>query len=82
MQQTYSKGKRKKIVIDNENFYITITPNSVTATVPFENRPENLKLRQIIDSICETITTTLEELTDEQDRPTSQALLHSMPTAN
>ena len=64
MQQPHTKGKRKKIVIDNENFYITITPNSVTATIPHENRDENMKLRQLIDSICETITTTLEELTD------------------
>lgn len=61
-------GKRKKVVIDNENFYITITPTSVTATVPFENRKEKETLRQIIDSLMDQITETLEELEDERNR--------------
>jgi hypothetical protein len=59
-------GLRKRIQIDNENFYITVTPTSVTATIPRKNRSENMKLRQIVDALTDTITETLEELADVQ----------------
>jgi hypothetical protein len=48
--------KRVKTVIDGENFYLLIGMNFVDCTVPFENRPENVKLRTIVDTICRTIT--------------------------
>jgi len=47
---------RKKVVIADENFYLLIGKNFVFATTPFENRPENAKLRQIVDTICYEIT--------------------------
>ena len=44
--------KRIKTVIDGENFYFVIGENFVHATTPYENRPENHKLRVIVDTIC------------------------------
>jgi hypothetical protein len=48
--------KRVKAEIDGENFYITVGADFVHATVPYENRPDNAKLRRIVDSICHSIT--------------------------
>jgi hypothetical protein len=47
---------RRKIVLDEENFYLLIGKNFVLATTPFENRPENEKLRRIVDAICHEVT--------------------------
>jgi len=47
-----ARCKRIKAVIDNENFYFVIGENFVHATCPYENRPENHKLRVIVDTIC------------------------------
>jgi len=47
---------RRKVVIDDENFYFVIGPNFVHATTPHENRPENEKLRRIVDAICHEVT--------------------------
>ena len=47
---------RRKIIIENENFYFVIGPNFVHATTPYENRPENEKLRRIVDAICHEVT--------------------------
>lgn len=47
---------RKKVVIDGENYYLTIGPNFVHPTTPYENRPENEKLRRIVETICDVIT--------------------------
>jgi len=49
---------RRKIVIDGENYYLTIGKDFAHATTPYENRPENAKLREIVDKICEEITNT------------------------
>ena len=53
---------RKMIEIDGENFYIMIGKNFVDTTVPFENRPDRMKLRQMLDSICDCITEGLQEV--------------------
>ena len=55
-------GVRKRVVINEENYYLTITPTSVDATVPYENRPDRLQERIVIDTICNVITETLESL--------------------
>ncbi len=49
--------QRHRVTIEGENFYFIIGPDFIHATVAHENRPENQKLRQIVDSICEAITT-------------------------
>jgi hypothetical protein len=48
--------KRRQITIDDEHFYLIIGRDFVHATVPHENRLENQKLRQLVDTICATIT--------------------------
>lgn len=48
--------KRIKIVVDEENFYLIVGSNFVHATTPYENRPENHKLRVIVDTLCTEIT--------------------------
>lgn len=48
--------KRVKAEIDGENFYITVGANFAHGTVPHENRPDNAKLRLIVDTICHKIT--------------------------
>ena len=48
--------KRHKITIDGENFYLIVGDNWVRVTTPYENRPENHKLRVIVDTLCAAIT--------------------------
>ena len=52
---------RRKVVIDGENFYLVIGKNFAHGTTPYENRPENEKVRRIVDTICEEITRVQEE---------------------
>jgi len=47
---------RRKVMIDNEAFYLVIGKNFAHSTTPYENRPENEKVRRIVDTICEEIT--------------------------
>jgi hypothetical protein len=53
-------GIRRRVEIDGENYYIVVTPNSVTITTPFENRPENIQRRLVIDRLADEITATME----------------------
>jgi hypothetical protein len=64
-------GVRKRIVIDGKNFYLTVGTTFVDCTVPYENRPENLKLRQIVDSLCEQISEVMEKNHDKLIRRTT-----------
>jgi len=48
--------KRRQVTIDGEHFYLIIGRDFVHATEPHENRPENQKTRQLVDTICEIIT--------------------------
>lgn len=51
--------KRYKVVIDGENFYLTVGANFAEATVPRENSRDKEKLRKIVDTLCKTITKAL-----------------------
>jgi hypothetical protein len=53
-------GIRRRVEIDGENYYIVVTHNSVTITTPFENRPENITRRLVIDRLADEITATME----------------------
>lgn len=53
---------RKKFELDGENFYITVGKTFTHATVPYENRPDKMKLRETVDLLCEKISEALEEL--------------------
>ncbi len=48
--------KRKRITINNENFYLVVGKTFVDCTVPHENRPENLELRNVVDTLCGEIS--------------------------
>jgi len=52
--------KRKRIVINGENFYKFQGKTFVDCTTSYENRPENLKLRQAVDTLCEEISKDME----------------------
>lgn len=52
-------AKRRRIVIDNENFYLTVGTNFVFATVPRENDPMMAGTRLIVETLCREITTAL-----------------------
>ena len=52
--------KRKVIEIKNENFYLIVGKNFIDATIAHENRPENLELRMIVETLCREATTLLE----------------------
>lgn len=54
-------GKRKRMEIGGEYFYFTCTRGDdgwihFTATVPYENRDENRKIRAAVDLTCKTLT--------------------------
>ena len=51
---------RIKAEIGGENYYIMVGDKFVMATVPHENRPDQQKMRGIVDQICETITEGME----------------------
>jgi len=61
---------RKRIVIDGENFYITMGKRFVTATISHENRSENEKTRRVVDSICDAITEILIEAQEKNENNT------------
>jgi hypothetical protein len=47
---------RSRVVIDGENFYVTVGRNFVDATVPRENSNDRAKLRRIVKTLCDEIT--------------------------
>lgn len=44
---------------DGTQFYFMMGKNFITCTVPFENRPENEKTREIMDAFCDAVTQAL-----------------------
>lgn len=48
-------GKRKKVVVDDENWYLTIGKKFLTVTVPHENRPDRREKRLVLDVLCEHV---------------------------
>lgn len=62
MAELVGIGKRKRVELWGQNFYLTVTRNSVDITVPYENRPEQLELRLTIDKLCKEITSLMEQL--------------------
>ena len=50
-------GKRHLVKIDNENIYLFISKSGKhEATIPYENRPENLKERLHMDAIMKRLS--------------------------
>lgn len=59
--------ERHRVVIDGENFYLTVGRTFVEATVPFENTNDREKLRRIVKELTNAITRAMggEVLEDE-----------------
>lgn len=54
---------RKRVEINGENYYIIACDDyTIKATTPYENRPENMKERQVVDMVCDTVSSILKEL--------------------
>ena len=50
---------RKRITINDENYYLVVGTDFVMATVPYENRPERMNERRVVETLCDEITTAL-----------------------
>lgn len=51
------KGSRHLVEIDGENIYLAIFDNGKhEATIPHENRPENLKARRQMDAVMRRLS--------------------------
>jgi len=49
--------KRHKVTLRNgENFYFIMGNDFIQCSPPFENRPENMKTRMLLDDFCDAIT--------------------------
>jgi len=59
---------KKRVQIDNENFYVTVGKTFATCTVPRENDPMMTQTRRIAETICDTITELLEMQSSKADR--------------
>ncbi|MGI6655276.1 MAG: hypothetical protein ACOX5Z_00290 [Desulfobulbus sp.] len=59
-------GRRKRLVIDGENYYLVVTSGPdgphVCCTCPRENAPDNLRMRAAVDALCIEITSMLRTL--------------------
>ena len=59
-----SKGepcKRRRVENGGQNFYLVVGNTFIDATIPHENRPENIELRRIIDTLCLDVSALLAE---------------------
>lgn len=58
MNQDFEEEKciRKRITINDENYYLVVGKDFVMATVPHQNRPDRLNERIIVERICEEIS--------------------------
>ena len=49
--------KRHKVTLrDGSNFYFIMGKDFIQCSPPFENRPENVKTRMLLDDFCDAIT--------------------------
>lgn len=49
--------QRHKVKLRNgHNFYFTMGEDFIQCSPPFENRPENLEMRMLLDDFCDKIT--------------------------
>jgi len=50
-------GIRERVkLIDDDHWYFYISDTAIVPTVPYENRPEQLKVREAVEKVCEYIT--------------------------
>lgn len=64
-RQEVDDCKRRRVEIGGQNFYLMVGKTFVDVTVPHENRPESLPLREIVETLCREITNIMEEGEDD-----------------
>lgn len=55
-----------------KNLYVLITAKECIAKFAYENRPENEKLREIINAVCDAVTLGLQKLDSRGQSDTSK----------
>lgn len=56
-KEPYEACGRYKVTLRNgQNFYFTMGENFIQCCPPFENRPENIETRMLLDDFCDAIT--------------------------
>ena len=58
---------RKKIQVDGLNYYLIVGDDFVSATIPYENRPDHNEQRKLVDMICMEISTLMEARNTAKD---------------
>ena len=56
MIEFQGEGLRHRIEISGENYYILLTDNHLDLTLPYENRPENIEQRVLLNTLCKEIS--------------------------
>ncbi len=54
---------RHRAIIDNEKYYFLISKDEVIVKIPYENRPQNERIRRVVDGLCEEFSRILREVT-------------------
>lgn len=49
-------GRRYRIEIDGESFYVVVTSTSIMCAYAYENREENIKQRLLLEKFCTELT--------------------------
>lgn len=61
-----TKCIRKRLVFDDEHYYLIVGEKFLEIVTPHENRPENMKNRLLLNELCKTATKLLKELNGDK----------------
>ena len=56
---------KKRIVIKEDNYYLTVGKTFASLTIPHENRPDNLEKRLLFDLILGEVSNLMVELSEK-----------------
>ena len=63
--------RRRRVVISGRNYYLTVGKTFAHITVPYENRIDMSKEREVVETLCEEISAVLQEINTENLEATS-----------
>lgn len=67
MTEYQGTGKRRRIEIAGENYYLFVGDRHVDCTIPHENRPENIEQRVLINTLCKEISKLMQLRNEETE---------------
>lgn len=70
-------GKRRRIKIDGQNYYMFVSHTTIDITMPEENRDDNLDQREILDQLCLHASALLKEIHDGEKEEEPRAAISS-----